>query len=115
MKRGRGNSKMSGILNSLGHFRRRKKERLYEQWVQMAGLPSESVPGEKVAEDITPKIEKERLQPPPPVEKEWLQPPPPVARRRSQQSSLYVLLYVLLGAAMTLFCMGLVFLVVQSC
>ena len=106
---------MSGILNSLGRFRRRKKERLYEEWVQMAGLPPESVPREKVAEEPTPKIEKERLQPPPPVEKEWLQPPPPVEKRRSQQSSLYVLLYILLGAAMALFCMGLVFIIVQSC
>ena len=59
----------------------------------MADLPPETIPQEKVVKDVTPKIEKERLP----------------------QPTLYVLLYVLLGASMTVLCMGLIFLIVQSC
>ena len=86
-------SKLSSILNTLNYFPRRRKEKLYEQWVQRADLPPEAVPREKVAEDVTPKIEKERLR----------------------QPTLDVLLYVLLGVSMAVLCMGLVLLIMQSC
>ena len=56
-------------------------------------MPPESIPQKKVAEEVTPKIEKERLQ----------------------QPTLYVLLYVLLGASLVIVCMGLILLIVQSC
>ena len=86
-------SKLSSILNTLNYFRRRRKEKLYEQWVQRAGLPPEAIPREKVREDIRPKAGKESLQ----------------------QPILYVLLYVLLGASLVVLCMGLILLIVQSC
>lgn len=93
MKLGQALSKVSGILNPLNYFRGRRKEKLYEQWVQKAELPPETIPRKKVAEDVKPKIEKERLQ----------------------QPTLYVLLYVLLGASLVIVCMGLILLIVQSC
>ena len=85
-------SKLSSILNTLNYFQRRRKGKLYEQWVQRAGLPPEAIPREKiaeVAEDVTPKIEKERLHQP--------------------------ILYVLLGASLVIFCVGFILLIVQSC
>lgn len=93
MKLGQALSKVSGILNPLNYFRGRRKEKLYEQWVQRAELPPEVIPRKKVIEDVTPKIERERLQ----------------------QPILYVLLYVLLGASLVVLCMGLILLIVQSC
>jgi hypothetical protein len=115
MKLGRALSKVGGILHPSGYFRRRKKEKLYEQWVERAGLPPESVPQKRVAEEATPKVEKERFQPPPPTEKEWLQPPPPVERERLQPPTANALLYVLLGSSVTLLFVGIIFLIVQSC
>lgn len=93
MKLGTVLSKVSGILNPLKYLGGRRKGRLYEQWVQRADLPPEAIPRKRVAEDGTPKIERERLQ----------------------QPTLYVLLYVLLGASIAVLCMGLVLLIVQSC
>ena len=93
MKRGTVLSKIGGILNPSNYFRKRRKGRLYEQWVKMADLPPEVIPRKKVIEDVTPKMEKERLP----------------------QPTLYVLLYVLLGASMTALGMGLIHLIVQSC
>ena len=93
MKLGQALSKVGGILNPLNYFRGRRKEKLYEQWVQRADLPPETIPRKKVAEDVAPKIERVRLQ----------------------QPTLYVLLYVLLGASIAVLCMGLVLLIVQSC
>ena len=90
MKVGKVLSKASSILNNiLNYFQRRRKERLYEQWVKRAGLPPEAVPREEVHEDVRPKIEKERLQQP--------------------------ILYILLGASLVIFCAGLIILIVQSC
>jgi len=82
-------SKLSSILNTLNYFPRRRKEKLYEQWVQRADLPPEAVPREKVREDIRPKKEKESLQQP--------------------------ILYILLGASLVIFCVGFVLLIVESC
>jgi hypothetical protein len=82
-------SKLSSILNTLNYFPRRRKEKLYEQWVQSADLPPEAIPREKVREDIRPKKEKESLQQP--------------------------ILYILLGASLVIFCVGFVLLIVESC
>jgi hypothetical protein len=82
-------SKLSSILNTLNYFPRRRKEKLYEQWVQRADLPPEAIPREKVREDIRPKKEKESLQQP--------------------------ILYILLGASLVIFCVGFVLLIVESC
>jgi hypothetical protein len=82
-------SKLSSMLNTLNYFRRRRKEKLYEQWVQRADLPPEAVPQEKVHEDIRPKTEKESLQQP--------------------------ILYILLGASLVILCVGFILLIVESC
>jgi hypothetical protein len=82
-------SKLSSILNTLNYFQRRRKGKLYEQWVQRADLPPEAIPREKLREDVTPKAEKESLQQP--------------------------ILHVLLGASLAVLCMGFILLIVQSC
>ena len=82
-------SKLSSILDTLNYFRRRRKEKLYEQWVQRADLPPEAIPREKVREDIRPKAEKESLQQP--------------------------ILYILLGASLVIFCAGFILLIAESC
>ena len=89
-------SKLSSILNTLNYFPRRRKEKLYEQWVQRADLPPEAVPREKVHEDIRPKHEDIR----PKKEKEPLQQP---------------ILYILLGASLVIFCVGFILLISESC
>ncbi len=48
-------AKIRGILK---YPQRRGKQRLYQQWVERAGLPPEAVPEEEVAEDIIPKVDK---------------------------------------------------------
>ena len=35
----------------MSYFNKRKKQRLYEQWVEKSGLPPESVPGELEEKD----------------------------------------------------------------
>jgi len=54
---------MSKINDILTYPQRRRKKRLYQQWVDRAGLPPEAVPEEEIATDtITmPKIDKEKL------------------------------------------------------
>ena len=89
MKVGKVLSKISSSLNMLNYFQRRRKGRLYEQWVKKAGLPPEAIPRQEVHEDITPKVEKERLHQP--------------------------ILYILLGASLVIFGAGLIILIVQSC
>lgn len=82
-------SKLSSILDTLNYFQRRRKGKLYEQWVQRAGLPPEAVPREKIHEDIRPKTEKKQLQQP--------------------------ILYILLGASLVIFFVGFILLIVASC
>ena len=54
-------SKLNDILK---YPQRRGKKRLYQQWVERAGLPPEAIPEEEVTKDtITiPKIDKEKLR-----------------------------------------------------
>jgi len=74
----------------LKYLRRRRKRKLYQQWVDMSSLPSDVIPREKVAEDrIVPQTDK-------------------------QQSRLN-LLSVLLGISLVIVGTGLVLLMVYSC
>lgn len=83
-------SKANNILNNiLNYLPRRRKGRLYQQWVKRAGLPREAIPHEEIAEDIIPKIDKEQL------------------RRYA--------LYILLGASLVILAVGLILLIVHSC
>ena len=83
-------SKASSLLNNISSYlQRRRKGRLYQQWVERAGLPPEAIPQEEVAEDIIPKIDKEQLRLP--------------------------ILFMLLGASLVILCVGLVLLIVYAC
>jgi len=73
----------------LKYLRRRKKGKLYQQWVDMANLPPDAIPREKVTED---KI---------------------VSQTDKQQSHLTIL-YILLGIALVVVCTGLILLLVYS-
>ena len=73
----------------LKYFRRRKKGKLYRQWVERSSLPSDAIPREEVAEDMMPPEGK-------------------------QQSHLD-LLSILLGIALVVLCAGLILLMVYSC
>ena len=83
-------SKAISILKSIfNYLRLRRKGKLYQQWVKRAGLPPEAIPREEVTEEIIPKIDKEQLR-------------------------LHAL-YMLLGASLVIFGMGLILLIVHSC
>lgn len=72
----------------LKYFQRRKKKKLYRQWVERANLSPDAIPREEVAEDMIPQIDK-------------------------QQSHLPIL-YILLGVAVVVLCVGLILLIVYS-
>ena len=69
--------------------RRRRKAKLYHQWVERADLAPGAIPQEEVAQDIIPKRRKEQIRLP--------------------------LMYLLLGFFVGMLCMGLIFLSIQSC
>ncbi len=84
-------SKANSILTNIPNYlQRRRKERLYQQWVEKAGLPPEAIPWEEVPEDITTKK----------VDKE--------------PSRLHIL-YIFLGVFLVVWCVGLTLLILQSC
>lgn len=73
----------------LKYFRRKKKRKLYQQWVERASLSPDAIPQEEVAEDMISQVDK-------------------------QQSRLHIL-YILLGTSLVILCVGLIFLIVRSC
>ena len=82
----KGNSILTNIPN---YLQRRRKGRLYQQWVERAGLPPEAIPREEVPEDVTTeKVNKELL------------------RLRIQ--------YILLGVYVIILCVSLSLLIMQS-
>jgi hypothetical protein len=74
------------------YLQRRKKKKLYQQWVERANLSPDAVPPEEVAEDGVVM---------------------PQAGEQQSQSHL-TLLYILLGIAVAVVCAGLVILIVYS-
>jgi len=76
----------------LKYFRRRKKGKLYRQWVERSSLPSDAIPREEVAEDMIPQADK-----------------------ADKQQSHLDLLSILLGIALVVLCAGLILLMVYSC
>lgn len=74
----------------LKYFRRRKKRKLYRQWVERANLSPDAIPQEEVAEDRLPmsQADKQRLHP--------------------------TILYILLGVAVVVLGAGLILLIVHS-
>ena len=85
---------LSKANDLLKYPQRRRRRRLYRQWVERADLPPEAVPEGEVARDIIPKIDKDKLR-------------------------LNVLnpniLYILLGASVMIFVVGLILLAIHSC
>ncbi len=82
-------SKAKGILSNLLSYRQRRREgKLYQQWVEKAGLSPEAIPQKEVAGDIMPKMDRERLS--------------------------LRLLYILLGVSVAILCAGLILLIVHS-
>ena len=83
-------SKASSILTNIPNYlQRRGKGRLYQQWVEKAGLSPKAIPQKEVAGDIMPKMDRERLS--------------------------LRLLYILLGLSAAILCVGLILLIVHSC
>ena len=74
----------------LKHFQRRKKRKLYQQWVERANLSSDALPREEVAGDMItmPQVDKQQSHP--------------------------IILYILLGVALAVLCAGVVLLIVYS-
>jgi len=74
----------------LKYLQRRKKKKLYRQWVERANLSPDALPREEVAKD--------RIEMP----------------QAGEQQSHLTLLYILLGVAVVVLCAGLVILIVYS-
>ncbi len=74
----------------LKYFRRRKKRKLYQQWVERANLSPDAIPQEEVAEDRIPmsQADKQQLHP--------------------------TMLYILLGVAVVVLVAGLILFIVHS-
>ena len=77
--------------NTLKYLRRRKKRKLYQQWMERANLPSDAIPREEVTEDRMPM--------------------PQVDKQKSRLN----LLSILLGIALVIVCAGLILLIFYSC
>ncbi len=80
-------------INSLRRYpQRRRKAKLYRQWVKMADLAPEAIPDEEIAGDIILKTDKKPLRLP------WLH-----------------IRLVLVGFSLGALCMVIIVLVMQSC
>ena len=75
--------------NLLGYMKKRRRKRLYKQWIERADLPPEAMPKEEFAEEKISDVDKKQLY------------------RR--------LLYILLGVFLVVLCIGLILLIVHSC
>jgi len=75
----------------LKYLRRRKKRKLYQQWVEMSSLPSDAIPRGEVTKDRIPM--------------------PQVDKQKSRLN----LLSILLGIALVVLCAGLILLIFYSC
>jgi hypothetical protein len=80
---------LSKINDILTYPQRRRKKRLYQQWVETAGLSPQAVPEEEGPGGIIPKIDKNKLR--------------------------LNVLYISLVASIMIFCTGLILLIMRSC
>ena len=81
------------------YFQRRKKRKLYRQWVERSGLSPDAIPREEVAEDMIPRVDKQQYR---------------ISQVDKQQSRLNIL-SILLGICLVILCAGLILLLVYSC
>ena len=116
------------LTTLLTYFRRRRKEKLYRQWIEQAGLPPEALP------PLTDESEDMRPQP---DDREAISPVPgsrPTIRFRAdsriathpkvagnmmaeiEKDRLRLpLVYLLFGVSLLILCVGLILLIVHSC
>ncbi|MFC1940133.1 hypothetical protein ACFLXO_05560 [Chloroflexota bacterium] len=85
-------SVLSQISKTFGYPGRRRKAKLYRQWLQSGDLAPEAVPRDETAGDIIPRI-------------------PKIDTHHLRQHILYVLLGVFIGASG----LGLILVILQSC
>ena len=74
----------------LKYFRKREKRKLYRQWVERANLSPDAISREEVAEDTISIPQADKQQSPP------------------------IILYILLGVAVVVLCVGLILFFVYS-
>ena len=87
----------------MGIFRKKGQEKLYKQWVKYGDLPPDAVPQEEEGpkhKGVPAFREKEREE-------------VPIGRDKGRRDNL--ILYVGLGVAVTVLCVGVVLLLIQSC
>ena len=82
----------------LKYFRKRKKRKLYQQWVERANLSPDAMPREEVAEDRISHRNRQLIS----------------QDKADKQQSHLTILYILLGVALVVLFAGLVFLSVFS-
>ena len=110
------------------YFERRRKAKLYRQWVKQAGLPSRVVPPEaEKPKDVLPRVRiSEAVSPETPKSPEvHLEPDSGVATHPEVSGDMMAevtrrqrslrLLYVLLGVSLVVLCVGLILLIMYSC
>lgn len=115
-------------IRLLKFFDRRRKTKLYRQWVERAGLPPEALrPEADKSKDATPEIDNHKAVILEAYKPQALHVEPDsgvathpevtgnmMAEIRKRQPRLRIL-YILLGVSMVILCGALVLLVVQSC
>ena len=83
--------KLREVLSKVGkilkYLQRRRQRKLYQQWVEKNGLPPEAIPQEEAGGDIMPKIDGGKLR--------------------------SYIIYISLGIAIVLICLGLILLIMQ--
>jgi len=102
----------------LKYFRRKRKEKLYRQWVKQAGLPPEAArPEPDKSESARPQVDSaeairrradDRIATHPEVTGDMM------AEIGKDRLSLR-LLYVLFGVALLILCVGLILLIAHTC
>ena len=108
------------------YFQRRRKEKLYRQWAERAGLPPEVVPDKAdESEDVHAQIHKRkavghktsgpvRVLPGSSAVTDVEVTGDMMAEINKRQARL-PLLYVLVGASLVILCVGVILLIVRSC
>ena len=121
-------SKLLGEARLLKYFKKRRKEKLYRQWVERAGLPPEAVPaGADKPEDVPLQVHSAEAVSPEAHEplKVHVEPDSRVATHPEITGDMMAeinkrqlrlpLLHMLLGASALILFVGLILLIVYSC
>jgi len=85
---------------------KKREDKLYKQWVKYANLPPEAVPRKEAPTD---KKEAKYVYLPPEAT------PPEEIPSANKRRSFNLILYILLGASILLFCTGIALILTESC